>query len=157
MLWQERFVRPVVAQLAHDAVHDPRVIGDHRAAVAEAAQVLLDDEAGADRVAQLADLEAVAARADALRVIFDHQQLVLVRDLADGLHVRALPVEVHRHNRLGLGRDGRLDLGGSMQFVCGSESTNTAVAPAIQMASAVAKNVFGCGDAFVARARCPAP
>src|SRR5947209_6161053 len=32
---------------------------------------------------------------------------------------------------------------GSMQPVFGSESTNTAVAPAIQIASAVAKNVFG--------------
>ena len=33
---------------------------------------------------------------------------------------------------------------GSMHFVSGSQSTNTAVAPAIQIASAVAKNVFGC-------------
>ena len=33
---------------------------------------------------------------------------------------------------------------GSMHFVFGSQSTNTAVAPAIQIASAVAKNVFGC-------------
>ena len=35
-------------------------------------------------------------------------------------------------------------LAGSMQFVFGSESTKTAVAPAIQMASAVAKKVFVC-------------
>ena len=33
-------------------------------------------------------------------------------------------------------------LAGSMHFVSGSQSTSTAVAPAIQMASAVAKNVF---------------
>ncbi len=33
---------------------------------------------------------------------------------------------------------------GSMHLVLGSQSTNTAVAPAIQIASAVAKNVFGC-------------
>ena len=33
---------------------------------------------------------------------------------------------------------------GSMHLVSGSQSTNTAVAPAIQIASAVAKNVFGC-------------
>ena len=33
---------------------------------------------------------------------------------------------------------------GSMHLVFGSQSTNTAVAPAIQIASAVAKNVFGC-------------
>jgi len=32
---------------------------------------------------------------------------------------------------------------GSMHLVLGSQSTNTAVAPAIQIASAVAKNVFG--------------
>ena len=33
---------------------------------------------------------------------------------------------------------------GSMHLVFGSQSTNTAVAPAIQIASAVAKKVFGC-------------
>ncbi len=33
-------------------------------------------------------------------------------------------------------------LAGSMQFVLGSESTKTAVAPAIQIASAVAKKVL---------------
>ncbi len=41
---------------------------------------------------------------------------------------------------------------GSMHLVFGSQSTNTAVAPAIQIASAVAKKVFGVGDDLVARA-----
>ena len=49
--------RSVVAQLAHRGV-DVRVVGEERAAVAERAEVLLDDEAGRGRVAQLADLEA---------------------------------------------------------------------------------------------------
>jgi hypothetical protein len=40
-------------------------------------------------------------------------------------------------------------LAGSMHLVLGSQSTNTAVAPAIQMASAVAKKVLG-GDDLVA-------
>ena len=35
-------------------------------------------------------------------------------------------------------------MSGQMHLVFGQQSTNTAVAPAIQMASAVAKNVFGC-------------
>ena len=58
-----------------------------------------------------ADLEAVAARADSLGVVLDHQELVLVGDLADGLHVGALAVEMDRDDGLGLGRDGRFDLG----------------------------------------------
>ena len=56
------------------------IIGHHRAAVAEAAQVFLDDEAGAHRVAQLAEGEIVAARAQRLRVVFDDQELVLLGD-----------------------------------------------------------------------------
>src|SRR2546425_4994773 len=61
------FVRPVVAQLADRAVYF-FVIRDDRAAVAKTSQVLLDDEARADRVAQLADPEAVAARPNPLRI-----------------------------------------------------------------------------------------
>ena len=52
-------VRAVVAQLADRRV-DVGVVGDERAAVAERAEVLLDDEADGGGVAQFADPEAVA-------------------------------------------------------------------------------------------------
>ena len=100
----------MVAHPADLAVHI-LVVRDHRAAVSEGAEVLLDDEAGANRVAQLADLEAVARGPERLRVVFDDQQLMLVGDLADGLHVGALAVQVDRHDGLGLRCDGRFDLG----------------------------------------------
>ena len=119
------------------------VVGDERAAVAERAEVLLDDEAGRGGVAELADPEPVAGGVDRLRVVFDHAQLVLVGDLPDRRHVGALAVEVDRDDGLGLRRDRRFDLRRVDAFVFGSQSTNTAVAPAIQMASAVAKNVLG--------------
>ena len=51
--------RAVVAQPADRGV-DVGVVGDQRAAVAEGAEVLLDDEAGGGGVAELADLEASA-------------------------------------------------------------------------------------------------
>jgi hypothetical protein len=38
-------------------------------------------------------------------------QAMLLRDLHDRGHGRRVPVEVHRHDRLGLGCDGRLDRG----------------------------------------------
>ena len=92
-----------------------------------------------------ADLEARAVGADALGVVLDDLELVLVGNLLDGRHVGALAVEVDRDDGLGLGGDGRLDLApGQMHLVSGQQSTKTAVAPAIQIASAVAKNVFGC-------------
>ena len=49
----------VAQQFAHARV-DVGIICHNRAAVAESAEVLLDDEAGGGGVAQFADLEAVA-------------------------------------------------------------------------------------------------
>ena len=46
----------VIAQFA-DPVIDVLVVGPDRAAVAEGAQILLDDEADADRIREFADLE----------------------------------------------------------------------------------------------------
>ena len=71
-------VGTVVAQFA-DARVDIRIIGDDRAAVAERAEILLNDETGGGGVAQLPDLEAVAVRADALGVVLDDEQLVFGR------------------------------------------------------------------------------
>ena len=73
--------RAVVAQPADGGV-DVGVVGDQRAAVAEGAEVLLDDEAGGGGVAELADLEVRPARADGLGVVLDDLELVLVGNLA---------------------------------------------------------------------------
>src|SRR5262249_17066833 len=70
-------VRPMVPEFPHHSVN-VLLIGDHGSAVAETAQVFLDDEAGAYGVAQLADAEPVAAGADGLRVIFDYEKFVPV-------------------------------------------------------------------------------
>src|SRR5882672_606031 len=64
-------LRTVIAEPADHAV-DEIAVRDHGAAIAESAEVLLDDEAGANGIAELADLETVAFRADALRVILHH-------------------------------------------------------------------------------------
>src|SRR6185503_9815624 len=58
-------VRAVVPQLADPGV-DLRVVREERPAIAERAQVLLDDEADRRRVAQLGDLETVARCIDRL-------------------------------------------------------------------------------------------
>ncbi len=47
-----------------------------------------------------------------MRVVLDHKELVLIGNLADGLHVRALSVQMDGDNRFRARRDGGLDLGG---------------------------------------------
>ena len=99
----------VIAQLANDAI-DFSIVGDDCAAVAECAEVLLDDEADGGGVAEFADAEAVAMSTDGLCVVFDDEQVMLVGDLADRLHVGALAVKMNGHDRLGAGSDGGFDL-----------------------------------------------
>src|SRR5208282_2414415 len=101
-------IGPVVAQLANPGV-DVGVVGHDGPAVAEGAQVLLDDETGGCSVAEFGDFEALAVSADGLRVVLDQTQIVFVGDFFDGGHVGALAVKMDRENRLGLRRDGRLD------------------------------------------------
>ena len=68
----------VVAQLADPGV-DVGVVRHERAAVAEGAEVLLDDETGGRGVAEFADFEALAAGADGLGVVFDHDAACVCR------------------------------------------------------------------------------
>jgi len=63
--------RAVIAQLAN-ARGQIGIVGGHGAAIAEAAEIFLDDEAQAHHVAMFADGKGIAARADALRAILDH-------------------------------------------------------------------------------------
>ncbi len=53
------FQRAVVAQPPHGIVH-LRPVGDERAAIAIGPEVLLDDEAGAHRIAQFTGFESVS-------------------------------------------------------------------------------------------------
>ena len=102
-------VRAVIAQLANAGV-DLGVVRDEGAAVAEGAEVFLDDKTDRRRVAQFAHLEAVAVRSDPLGIVFDEAEFVFGSNLLDGEHVGALTVQVHRDNGPGLRRNGRFDL-----------------------------------------------
>ena len=106
---------PVAAEQAGLGV-DGVVIRDDGAAITEGAKILLDDEAGRDGIAQLADLEGVASSVNRLGIVFNDDQLVLVGDLLDGRHVGALTIQVHGDEAFGLGGDGRLDLRGINAF-----------------------------------------
>src|SRR5262245_58924779 len=63
-------VRAVIAELAHLRI-DVGVVRDACAAVAERAEILLDNETGGGRVAQLTNLESLAVRADSLGVVLN--------------------------------------------------------------------------------------
>src|SRR5207249_10188134 len=99
--------RPVVAQLANCG-GQISVVGCDGASVAEPAQIFLDDEAQADGVAEFADREAVASRADSLRAVLDHQEIVSSGEARDGRHVWGQAVKVHRHNGAGTRGNRRL-------------------------------------------------
>src|SRR5689334_15512167 len=104
-------VGAVVAELADGGVNF-LVIRNQRAAVAERAEIFLDNEAGSGRVAQFGDFESIAARADGLGIILDDIEFMFVGDFANGLHVGALAVEMDRDDSLGLGCDSSFDFGG---------------------------------------------
>src|SRR5579884_1797653 len=87
-------------------------VGDERAAVAKGSEVLLDDEAGADGIAQFALLETVAVGVDGLCVIFYNPELVLLGDGAHRLHIGAVSVEVDGNDTDRLRGDGGFDLAG---------------------------------------------
>ena len=68
------------------------VVGHHGAAVAEGTQILLRDKAGANGVAEFTDCEALTMRSDGLGIVLDNQKIVLIGDLAERLHIRALAI-----------------------------------------------------------------
>ena len=65
-----------------------------------------------------------------LGAIFDHPKFVPSRDRHDRIHVRRLPVQMHRNDADRPRRDGALDRGGIDVNVCASVSQNTTFAPA---------------------------
>src|SRR5208283_3285401 len=125
---EERGVKIIEAAIEAEGVHrafqgsviahaangqfDVGAIGNEGATVAKGAEIFLDDEAGANRVAEFALLEAAAVSVDGLGVIFNDPELVLFGDGADGLHVGAMAVEMHGNDADGARRDGGFDLRG---------------------------------------------
>ena len=81
----------MVAKLTDRSVHCG-VVGYDRAAVAEGTQILLRDKAGANSVAEFADGKAFTMRSDCLSIVLDNKKIMLIGDLADRLHVRALAI-----------------------------------------------------------------
>lgn len=104
------FHRAVVAQLA-DLGGKLFIIGGHGAAVAKASQVLLDDEAQANGIAELADGKVIAPCANALGAFFHDKEVVRFGDARDLWHVCGEAVQVRRHNGASVRRDCGFDLG----------------------------------------------
>src|SRR5262249_51893682 len=100
------FERAVISQLA-DGCCQILMVGDDCSTVAEAAQVLLDYEARTDRVAEFPNGKAVSARADCLRTILDHSQVVSPCDGGNSWHISWEAVEMYRHDGLRFRCDGR--------------------------------------------------
>ena len=132
----------VVAQLP-DGGLDIGAVRDDRAAVAERAQVLLNDEARAHGIRELTLLEARAVAVDPLRVVFDDPQVVLAwqrprsppcpRTARTGAPARCRPCARSRPPRSLRDRC----------CACADRSRRTRPwRPTNQIASAVAKNVF---------------
>jgi hypothetical protein len=99
----------VVAQPAHLA--PARIVGRHRAGVAQRAEVLARVEAprrGVSRGRPVA-VPPVEASAVRLRRILEHGRPCRSRDRLDRVHVGGLPVEMHREDGARARRDRRLD------------------------------------------------
>ena len=135
-------IRTVVSQFANRSV-DLFVVGYERAAITKRAKIFLNDETRRRGVAQFRNFESVTMRADPLRIILNNEQLVFFGNFADRLHISALAIEMNRDNRLCLPGDGSFDLFRVNAFRLRIAIHKNRRRPAIQMASAVAKNVFG--------------
>ena len=94
------------------------VVGEDRAAVAEAAERLCRKEAGGGCQAEGAEPAAFVAGAKALRGVIEHEQALGVSDCADRVMVGALPEQIDRNHGPGFqaalprGRDAALERGG---------------------------------------------
>lgn len=109
------FVRAMVAQFADSRV-DVGIVCDDGAAIAESAEILLNNEAGGCGIAAVADAEAGPMRADGLGVVLDDVEFVFGGYLPDSVHVGALAVQVNGHDGFCFWRDGSLDVGRADAF-----------------------------------------
>src|SRR6186997_1992382 len=77
----------------------PRVIGHQSTAVAIGAQILGRIETEAADISQRAGAFAFVTGPMRLAGVFDHKQLMAVRDVHNRLHIGRLSVQMHRNNR----------------------------------------------------------
>ncbi len=93
-----------------DPLGQPVVVGQHRPAVAVAAEGLGREEAGGGHVRPVAGVFGVEGAAEALGAVADQLQVMAPRDPGDGRIVRRLAEEVdgddHLGDQLALGLDG---------------------------------------------------
>ena len=90
-------------------VRQRRIIGRDHAAVAEGAEVLRREKAEAAEVSDGAGAAPLVLRADRLRAVLDHVQVVPLGDRHNRIHVGHLSVQVHGHDHLGFRCDRGLD------------------------------------------------
>ena len=98
-----------------DLLGQSGVAGEHCAPVAHASEVFGRKKARAPDGPEGSEGEGAAvakgvAGTEGLGGVFDHGDSALVRQRQQRVHVSALPVQVHRHNGLGLRRDGCTNL-----------------------------------------------
>ncbi len=110
------FARAAVAQ-HRDPLGEIGPRRRHRPAVAGSAEVLGRIEAEAADIAEAAGAPAAIKGAVRLSRVLDHRQRMLCRDGGHCIHIGALPVEVHRDDRLRPRRDRGLDLAGIDQRI----------------------------------------
>ena len=142
--------RAMVTQTAH-GLFDVGTIGNEGAAVAEGAEVFLDDEAGADGIAELALFETIAVGVDGLGVVFHNPEFVLLSDGADGLHISTMAVEVHGDDADGARGDGGFDLRGVDVVGDRVGIDEDGLAPSNPDGLSGGEEGVGGGDDFVAR------
>ena len=91
------------------------VVGEYRAAVAEAAERLGREKAGRGGKAEGAEPAALVAGAKTLRGVIEHEHALGFGDRGDGIVVGALPEQIDRNHRSRLeaallgGRDAALE------------------------------------------------
>lgn len=104
----------VLLPAAVDSEHPGRIgqgiiVGGDHAPVTEGIQVLGGEEAVAAEGPHGSGLPALPGGPEALGTVFDDLQAMLGRHGLEAIHVAGAAEEVHRNDRLGAGRDGRLD------------------------------------------------
>ena len=107
----QRHVR-VVSRVAVDpekprARCDRVILGEDRAAVPQAAEILRREEAQRGRGAPGSDRAAFVARADRLGGVLQQRDRTARREIAQRLEMAGEPVEMHRHDRARSRRDRR--------------------------------------------------
>jgi hypothetical protein len=82
------------------------LVVQHERAAFDRRQVLVGVEAERHHVAELADALAAPRRAERLRRVFDHAQLVGAGDFVEPVHIDRQTRQIHRDDRLGARRNG---------------------------------------------------